>query len=118
MSFKFYAAQPTPDKSTRDCLDPWFFAYVSANRTVKPCCPHGPIGVLSDDVSLAEILNGPEIQELRRSLLTGELDSDCANCPTRPLTDPGSLREKLLARMATAMAESGERMPPPNGPGG
>ena len=106
MSFKFYAAQPTPDKSTRDCLDPWFFAYVSANRTVKPCCPHGPIGVLSDDVSLAEILNGPEIQELRRSLLTGELDADCANCPTRSLTDPESLRRRLRVQLTRAMHEA------------
>jgi hypothetical protein len=106
MSFKFYAAAPTAEKSTRDCLDPWFMIYVTADRTVKPCCPHSAIGVLSDDVSLSEILNGPGIREVRRSLLEGELDAECASCPTRPLTDPESLRRKLRIQLARAAREA------------
>jgi MoaA/NifB/PqqE/SkfB family radical SAM enzyme len=105
MSFKFYAAPPTADKSTRDCLDPWFMIYISADRTVKPCCPHGPVGVLSDDTTLTDILNGPEMRELRRSLLEGDLDGECASCPTRPLTDPESLRRKLRVQLARAAHE-------------
>ena len=106
MSFKFYAVAPTPEKSTRDCLDPWFMIYVAADRTVKPCCPHSAIGVLSDEVSLSDILNGPGIREVRRRLLEGELDAECANCPTRPLTDPESLRRKVRVRLARAAHET------------
>jgi hypothetical protein len=106
MSFKFYAVAPTPEKSTRDCLDPWFMIYVTADRTVKPCCPHSAIGVLSDEVSLSDILNGPGIREVRRRLLEGELDAECANCPTRPLTDPESLRRKVRVRLARAAHET------------
>jgi hypothetical protein len=105
MSFKYYAVQPTAEKSTRDCLDPWFFIYVSADRSVKPCCPHSAIGILSDDVSLSDLLNGPVIRELRRSLLAGELDAECATCPTRPLIDPTSLRRKLRVQLARIMPE-------------
>ena len=106
MSFKFYAVAPTPEKSTRDCLDPWFMIYVTADRTVKPCCPHSAIGVLSEEVSLSDILNGPGIREVRRRLLEGELDAECANCPTRPLTDPESLRRKVRVRLARAAHET------------
>jgi hypothetical protein len=108
MSFKFFAVQPTKDKPTRDCLDPWFMAYVSADRTVKPCCPHSAIGVLSHDVSLSDVLNGAEIRELRRSLLAGELDAECASCPTRPLTDPASLRLKVRIQLARVTREAAE----------
>jgi hypothetical protein len=106
MSFKFYAVAPTPEKSTRDCLDPWFMIYVTADRTVKPCCPHSAIGVLSEELSLSDILNGPGIREVRRSLLEGDLDAECANCPTRPLTDPESLRRKVRVRLARAAHET------------
>jgi hypothetical protein len=80
--------------------------YVTADRTVKPCCPHSAIGVLSDEVSLSDILNGPGIREVRRRLLEGELDAECANCPTRPLTDPESLRRKVRVRLARAAHET------------
>jgi hypothetical protein len=62
--------------------------------------------VLSDDTTLTDILNGPGIRELRRSLLEGDLDAECASCPTRPLTDPESLRRKLRVQMARAAAEA------------
>ena len=106
MSFKFYAVRPTAEKPTRDCLDPWFMVYVSADRSVHPCCPHSAVGVLSDDVSLSDILDGPSMRELRHSLLTGELDADCASCPTRSLTDPESLRRRLRVQLARAMHEA------------
>jgi hypothetical protein len=55
--------------------------------------------VLEDGVSLDEILNGPEIRELRRQLLTGELDEACTVCPNRPLTDPETLRNRVRSEL-------------------
>jgi hypothetical protein len=80
--------------------------YVSADRTVRPCCPHSAIGVLSEEMLLSDILNGPEIRALRRSLLEGDLDAECASCPTRPLTDPESLRRKVRVQLAKAAQEA------------
>lgn len=102
-----YSRAPTATKPTRDCLDPWFFAQIAAERDVKPCCVRPPIGVLAKGVSIDDVLNGPEIRELRRQLLTGELDAYCASCPTRPLTDPASLRMRVRQEIAQEIATDG-----------
>ena len=102
MSFKFYAVTPSSEKSTRDCLDPWFMIYVTADGSVKFCCPHSVIGALFHDVLLSDIFDGPSIRELRRRLLEGELDAECASCPTRSLTTPEAFRRKLRIHLARA----------------
>jgi MoaA/NifB/PqqE/SkfB family radical SAM enzyme len=94
-----YYSPPTSEKSTRDCLDPWLFVMITANREVKPCCWLPPIGVLEKGASLEELLNGAEMRELRRELLTGELSEGCKKCPNRSLTDPESLRRRVRAEL-------------------
>jgi hypothetical protein len=95
-----YRLQPSEQKSTRDCLDPWFFAMLDSRRRLMPCCWHPPLGVLAVGQPLEEILDGPGIRELRRQLLTGDLNEHCAQCPARALTDTTSLLKRLRVEMA------------------
>jgi hypothetical protein len=105
MTAKVYALSPRAERSTRDCLDPWFFAMVTSSREVKPCCWGPPVGVLSDGVSLSALLDGPEIRELRRQLLAGELAQACITCPNRTLTDPDTLRRRVRAELKQAVVD-------------
>jgi hypothetical protein len=99
MSRITFSAAPTEEQSTRDCLDPWFFVLFKSTREVLPCCWHPAIGTLPPGGSIDEILDGPEIRELRRQLLAGELNIHCKACPARGLTDPKSLRQRLQQKM-------------------
>ncbi|MCX6582611.1 MAG: radical SAM protein [Candidatus Aminicenantes bacterium] len=80
---------------TRDCLDPWAFLLVQANKDVQPCCWHQPIHSLGKNQSLSEVFNNRQIKELRRRLLTGELSSYCMNCPSRGWTTIAELKRKV-----------------------
>ena len=95
-----YNAAVTEEKSTRDCLDPWFFAMLNARRELLPCCWHPPIGALPVGGSLDELLNGEAIRELRQQLLSGNLNVHCRACPSRPLAAPAALRERLIRELA------------------
>lgn len=94
-----YAAAPTDEMSTRHCLDPWFNAFLDSRRGVLPCCWHPAIGTLPIGGSLNDLLEGPAIREIRRQLLTGELNEYCRQCPARPLTTPDTLRYHLLEEL-------------------
>jgi hypothetical protein len=85
--------------STRHCLDPWFDVMLDAQRRILPCCWHPPIGTLPVGGSLNDILEGPAMREIRRQLLTGQLDDHCRQCPARPLTTPEVLRYYLLKEL-------------------
>jgi hypothetical protein len=80
-----------PDQ-TRDCLDPWSFVQIRASSDVLPCCLHTPIGKLNGDTSLAKALNDEPIRVLRRSLLTGRLDAECAACHNRTTVHLSDMR--------------------------
>jgi hypothetical protein len=97
---QFHSVAPTAEKSTRDCLDPWFFAMLNARRELQPCCWHPAVGTLPVGGSLNDVLEGAAMRELRRQLLTGELNEYCRRCPARPLTDPDRLRNHLLGELA------------------
>jgi hypothetical protein len=94
-ALKTYSVAATAEKSTRDCLDPWFFAMLNSRRQLQPCCWHPPIGIVEVGASLKDLLEGPAIRELRRQLLTGELNEHCQRCPARPLATPAELRARL-----------------------
>ena len=100
MNITYYAIAPTAERSTRDCLDPWFFAMLNARRELQPCCWHPAIGTLPVGGSLHDLLEGPAMREIRHQLLTGELNEYCRRCPARPLTDPETLRNHLLGELA------------------
>jgi MoaA/NifB/PqqE/SkfB family radical SAM enzyme len=82
-------------RQTRDCLDPWAFVLVQSNNDVLPCCWHKPIFSLSKNQSLEYAFNSLRFKQLRKSLLTGELSSDCLNCPARGWTSIDNLRKRV-----------------------
>ena len=102
---KIYTIEPTPDRATRNCLDPWLFAMVDSTRGIRPCCARQPIGSISRDSPLTETLNGPEIRELREQLLTGQLDASCRACPHKSLIDVRALRLRVRAELVRTQHE-------------
>lgn len=85
---------------TRDCLDPWEFAYIHADRSVRPCCVlEETYGSIANGQKLSDVLNNDKMRELRRELLTGELNAGCAGCPSRSLVSVEAFRAKMAARI-------------------
>jgi hypothetical protein len=99
---KTYAAIPNAELSTRHCLDPWFDNLLDADRGLHPCCWHPAVGTLPVGGSLADLLEGPAMREIRHQLLTGQLNQHCQECPSRALTTPDRLRQVLIERLAEA----------------
>ena len=84
------------DGQTRDCLDPWKFVLVKANKKIFPCCwYYEPIGTLDNGHILEEALNGYEVKTLRDSLMNGDLSQYCYDCPSRGWTTTRGLRKKV-----------------------
>jgi len=69
--------------SVRECVFPWHWSVITTQGEVMPCS-HGsrPVGHLGDN-SLDEIWNGDRMQDLRASILRGEVHSLCesSGCP-------------------------------------
>ena len=89
-----YSAAPQASQ-TRDCLDPWQFIMIQANKNVLPCCWHQPVYSLGKGQSLADVFNNTRFKELRKSLLTGNLSAECMNCPSRGWTSVQNLQKKV-----------------------
>jgi hypothetical protein len=86
---------PKLNAQTRACLDPWQFIMIRANKDILPCCWHQPIYTLGEKQSLSDVLNNKWMKELRRNLLTGNLDRDCINCPSKGWTKTRTLKKKV-----------------------
>lgn len=83
-----------PPGQTRDCLDPWRTVFLRAEGDVALCCWAGPVGNLREG-SLASVLRNDKAKEIRRRLLAGDLDKDCAACPARGTTSTVQLRDRV-----------------------
>jgi len=89
---------PNVNGFTRNCLDPWIYARVSVDTSVKPCCiTDEPMGFLNRGPSLEEILNSDAIKSYRSGILTGKLMPACRMCPNRGWTEIEKLYLKVLA---------------------
>jgi len=97
--------QPGSQAPTRDCLDPWTTVFVQAGGDVAACCWAPPIGNLGRR-SLEQIVEGEPVHELRRRLLTGDLDAACRACPARAYIGVGELERKVRA-----LADDARRAP-------
>ncbi|SCA57852.1 hypothetical protein MTBPR1_70124 [Candidatus Terasakiella magnetica] len=68
---------------TRDCIQPWQLAILLADGGVEPCTgSYGPIGNYDFAEKPDEFFNSPDMVELRKSLLTGNLGQACKFCGT------------------------------------
>jgi hypothetical protein len=96
---KVYSVTPSAGRGTRDCLDPWFFVLITAGGGLQACCNRPAFAPLGREKSLSDVLNSDSIRELRRQLLSGELDEWCANCPAKGLTDIDTLHLKVQVEL-------------------
>lgn len=93
-------AHSVPAGMTRDCVDPWEYAFVHADGGVSLCCWAPAIGNLRD-ASLAELVRGAQARAMRVELLSGTLGPACGACPARGSVTPRELEQrvqKLLSR--------------------
>jgi radical SAM protein with 4Fe4S-binding SPASM domain len=77
---------------TRHCFEPWQEFVLKADGTVYPCCSHSPVGKVTTEVSLEDVMTGDALQALRHSLLTGKLDPYCMRCGHQPVEDVDHFR--------------------------
>ena len=66
------------------CAAPWRGLHINIRGDVKTCCAGNPnmLGNLNDK-TITEILNGPELREIRASLREGQSHVYCTNCIDR-----------------------------------
>ena len=66
------------------CAAPWRGLHINIRGDVKTCCAGNPnmLGNLNDK-SIEEILNGPELTEIRSELRQGKTHPYCVNCINR-----------------------------------
>jgi radical SAM protein with 4Fe4S-binding SPASM domain len=81
---------------TRDCTLPWTYINLCSHGEVRPCWEYrASVGNLKFE-SLAEILNGPKLRQLRRNLLAGKLDAHrCQRCTVMPQIPVGTYRRRM-----------------------
>ena len=63
------------------CAAPWRGLHINPRGDVKTCCAGDPnmLGNLNDQ-SIEQILNGPTLKEIRKTMSTGQVHSYCSNC--------------------------------------
>jgi hypothetical protein len=96
--------EPAGIAHTRDCLDPWNYLETSVAGDLRPCCRFRPLAKLDDSADVRTLRNNEHFRELRRSLLSGQLQSDCQSCHIRKTVTIGALKQ----RVAAAARHSGE----------
>ncbi len=89
------SSSATKVSRTRDCLDPWSFIMVRANKEVIPCCWYQSLHSSGIHRSLFDVFNNTKARELRRRLLTGDLPPDCMDCTGRKWTSTDNLKKKV-----------------------
>jgi len=84
-------------QQTRDCTDPWDTIQIFGNAKARPCCFHEmEVGPFDETRGLTELWNGEQVRDLRRRLLTGELDNSCRQCNMKQLVPIQALRRKVV----------------------
>jgi radical SAM protein with 4Fe4S-binding SPASM domain len=76
--------EPMPLVATRQCADPWTFAYITSRGEVVPCC--GSSRVMGDlrTQEFSSIWRGPAYRQFRQQVLTGDLPEECRSCVLKP----------------------------------
>ena len=96
MAAKKEAMVPAGRTRTKACRMPWDFLYVTWNGDIPPCCIVKDAHAASAaNRPLTDVVNGDEFKELRRSLLSGELNDVCRKCTYVPDTDTENLQVQI-----------------------
>lgn len=90
-------AHVAPEGMTRLCLKPWNFLEVRAKGDVHLCCTYDhQLGSVCEK-ELIEIVNDLPFQQLRSSLLSAALFSECRFCTTgAPICTQTQLKEAVI----------------------
>jgi hypothetical protein len=99
---------PSPGQ-TRYCFQPWQNLVLKADGTVYPCCHHPPVGTVSPERGLEDVLDGDSVRMLRHSLLAGRLDPFCARCRNRTVVDAEQFRRDFALKFFVADKTLNER---------
>jgi len=94
------AAMPVPRGMTRNCSLPWTYINVCAHGQVRPCSEiREAVGNLHHE-SMADLVNGPKIRQVRRGLLTGSLNGDrCQRCTIMPVVSVDTFRRDMRGNL-------------------
>ncbi|MCX5796126.1 MAG: radical SAM protein [Elusimicrobia bacterium] len=97
-------AQPPsgPPQARVPCYFPWFYATITPNGFISPCC-YGEGAQTKGDlhrVSFEEAWFHQDMGEVRESLLSGRLMPYCAKCPNWYQSDNRRLREVFAKQAA------------------
>lgn len=86
-----------PEGMTRLCLKPWNFLEVRAKGDVYLCCTYNRALGSVTEKALIEIVNDMPLQQLRASLLSATLFSECRFCTTgAPICSPEQLQTAVV----------------------
>jgi Radical SAM superfamily len=99
-----HSNEPAGIAHTRDCLDPWDYLETSAAGDLRPCCRFRPLAKLDESADVHALRNNEHFRELRRSLLSGQLQPECQGCHIRKTVSTGALKKRVVA----AARHSGE----------
>jgi MoaA/NifB/PqqE/SkfB family radical SAM enzyme len=94
--------EPTPSAGqTRMCLYPWTTAYVAATGDVFACCARGEVmGNVGREGGLDSVLANSRYRDLRRQLLTGDIqDPICRVCTMAPAAPVADLVNRVRRRL-------------------
>ncbi len=82
---------------TRDCLDPWTYAEITAAGNIRPCCKFLPLAKLDEAEDVGSVRNNEKFRALREGLLSGKLDPICQECHFRKSVPTATLNRKVTA---------------------
>ncbi len=88
-----------PAGHTRLCSSPWDTIYIGPDGNVYPCCVSPrPLGRITPETTIDDILHGDPYRRFRENLLQGEIQGqDCFKCPIRPLA-PNQAEYNLITQ--------------------
>lgn len=110
---EMYSIQPA-ELETRDCFDPWSFLQVLSDGSVRPCCAASfTPGRIGKDGTLEEIMDAPQLREMRAGLLSGDLSQDCRSCSYKSKMPIKEFKRALDAFIAHEILPP---LPPPRVP--
>lgn len=90
---------------TRDCHDPWNYLEVSAAGDLRPCCRFHALAKLDNGGEVQAARNNESFRELRQSLLSGRLPSECQGCNIRKMVTVSALNRSVAAAAKRANEE-------------
>lgn len=94
--FHSWNAPPPKKGCTRNCIDPWIYAFITSTGEMQPCCAYNEsIGNINKN-TLTGAINSEAGIKLRNGLLSGDLENlPCEYCSMRDVIEINRFRAKI-----------------------